>query len=548
MKKVIWIADVFAEEYAGGAEIVNDVVIDGLIELGWEVETINSKDATVDTVMSNLENKFVLAHFLQLSQDVYTALVEHADYILYEHDHKYVKTRDPSHFVNYAAPSDMIVNTPIYRRAKAVICQSEMHAKVVRDNLVLDNVVNMKCSLWSEKEINLLKKHSATKKNGKAMVLGSGNRIKGTPEAIEWCNHNNVDYDMVPECSYEELIETMAKYDKLVFFPQTLESFNRFIVEARALNCQLVTNDNNGATHEEWFPSLKGDDLIQYMEAHRSIAVSQISRILETGESDWSIEPRELPKVSLVTSMFKGEKHIRAFLEDITAQTVFDKCELIIINANSPENEDPIIEEYMKKYDNIIYKKLDYDPGIYGVWNMGIELASNELVSNANLDDRRSPQHVEYHAMELAKYPNIDLAYSEAYVTGTDHENFYENSSQGRVYPISDFSKQAMIKCLPGCMPVWRKSMHESAGLFESAYRYAGDWEMWLRAVREGSTFKRIPGVYGMYYMNPDGLSTSAANEEVRFKEEKQIFWEYADVFGPYVVDAYSPYFSGQQR
>ena len=90
--------------------------------------------------------------------------------------------------------------------------------------------------------------------------------------------------------------------------------------------------------------------------------------------------------------------------------------------------------------------------------------------------------------------------------------------------------------------------MHAAAGLFESNYRYAGDWEMWLRAVREGSVFKRLPGIWGMYYMNPDGLSTSAANEEIRFGEEKQIFWEYTDVFGDETTDAFSPYFSGEAR
>ena len=255
-----------------------------------------------------------------------------------------------------------------------------------------------------------------------------------------------------------------------------------------------------------------GEELIQYLEAHRALAVTQLDCLFSTGTCDWFIEPKQFPKVSLVTSMFKGEKHIRPFLEDITAQTAFKDCELIIINANSPENEDPVIEEFMEKHDNIVYKKLDKDPGIYGVWNLGIEMATGE-----------------------------------SFVTPNDHENFITNSSEGRVYPIADFSNENMIKCLPGCMPVWRKSMHDSAGLFEAGYRYAGDWEMWLRAVRNGSTFRRLPGVHGMYYMNPDGLSTSPANEKIRFAEEKQIFWEYTDIFGEQITEHFSEYFSGER-
>lgn len=548
MKRLIWIADLYAAQYAGGAELVNEIMIEGLESLGWTVEKWYSAETTKERLLENVDSKFIVGNFLQIQPEAYMTLIEQCDYILYEHDHKYVRTRDPSMFQNYIAPANMIVNTPIYRNARAVLCQSTLHANVVKNNLLLSNVVDMSCSLWSAQELQVLKDNCNAEKNGKAFILNSDNPIKGTAAAIEWCKQNGVEYDLHGPLPHSELMQKMSEYEKLVFFPTTLESFNRLIVEARALNCQLVTNKNNGATYQDWFASLKGDELIQYMEAHSSVAPLQISMLLDTGECDWFVDPVEMPKISLVTSMFKGEKHIRPFLEDITSQTVFSNCELIIINANSPENEDPVIEEFMEKYDNIVYKKLDYDPGIYGVWNMGIEMATGEFVSNANLDDRRSPLHVELHARELVHNPDVDLVYSESFVTGKDFEDYARNSSEGRVYPITDFSKEAMIKCLPGCMPVWRKSMHDGIGLFEAGYRYAGDWEMWLRAVRNESKFKRMQGVYGMYYMNPDGLSTSPANEKVRFAEEKEIFWEYTDVFGKEVTNAYAQHFSGERE
>ena len=36
---------------------------------------------------------------------------------------------------------------------------------------------------------------------------------------------------------------------------------------------------------------------------------------------------------------------------------------------------------------NIVYEKLDEDPGIYGVWNKAIEMSSGEYITNANLDN-----------------------------------------------------------------------------------------------------------------------------------------------------------------
>ena len=55
------------------------------------------------------------------------------------------------------------------------------------------------------------------------------------------------------------------------------------------------------------------------------------------------------PKISIITSLYKGKDFIKGFLEDIVNQTIFkEKCELIIIDANSPDKEKDIILEYQK--------------------------------------------------------------------------------------------------------------------------------------------------------------------------------------------------------
>ena len=98
--------------------------------------------------------------------------------------------------------------------------------------------------------------------------------------------------------------------------------------------------------------------------------------------------PAPKPRVSIITSIWKGDDFIEGFLADITDQTVFPQSELILINPSSPGNEEPIIKKYMEKYPNIVYLKLPQDPGLYACWNMGIKAARADFVTNANLDDR----------------------------------------------------------------------------------------------------------------------------------------------------------------
>jgi GT2 family glycosyltransferase len=97
-----------------------------------------------------------------------------------------------------------------------------------------------------------------------------------------------------------------------------------------------------------------------------------------------------------------------------------------------------------------------------------------------------------------------------------------------------------MVKCLPGPMPLWKKSMHDKCGFFdEDNCNYADDWEMWLRAVDNGCTFMRSDDIVGTY---TEG-GRSQQNDIEQRKEEAHIFFKYAHLF-PTNFAKFQPYFS----
>ena len=186
----------------------------------------------------------------------------------------------------------------------------------------------------------------------------------------------------------------------------------------------------------------------------------------------------------------------------------------------------------MEKYDNIIYKKLDEDPGIYGTWNVALSLASGEYITNANLDDRKAPNSLESHAKELYRNENVALAYADSFVTNRPNETFETNTSADRRYNFEQFSKEAMLRgnqCHNN--PMWRKSLHDEYGLFDTQYRSAGDWEFFLRCAFGGAQFAKIPETLGLYYFNPKGISTNFENFEWKQEEELKIYTKYKALF-----------------
>ena len=236
-------------------------------------------------------------------------------------------------------------------------------------------------------------------------------------------------------------------------------------------------------------------------------------------------------EISIITSLFKGGDFIEAFLFDITQQSIFEKCELWIIGANSPhkEIEDHYIGKFQYKFDNIHYISLDSDPGIYGVWNIGVKNAKGKYLTNANVDDRKDRYNLEVMKNELDKNPDIDLVYGEYLETQLPNESFAENSARAK-FPSLPFSIENMFQVnSPHSGPMWRRDLHDRFGMFDASYRSAGDYEMWLRAALQGAQFKKIDQILSLYYRNPEGISSKKENLDYNIKEFNEIKARYAE-------------------
>jgi hypothetical protein len=540
--QIIFIADFFADEILGGGELNNEVLADSLRRRGHTVVEQKSSHITSEYITEHWDYNFIVGNFVHLPEEIKRSLASFS-YIIYEHDHKYLRNRNPAFFSGYVAPPSEIINEEFYKNALGIFCQSDFHYKILHSNLSLDNIKNVAGNAWSDESLEHIAALSSEKKQNGFSILDSNISHKNTLGAARYCESLNAPYEFVSSRNYHDFLKKLAKNDKFVFLPQTPETLSRVAVEARMLGMQVHTNSRVGAASEKWF-SLKGVELIEKMRLRREEIVDSIESIFTTGRCSHFTPKRELPKISILTSLYKGDEHIDGFMRNMVRQSVFDDCELIIVDANSPGDEKAVIEKYLASYPNIIYKRLDHDPGIYGCWNIALELSTGEFITNANLDDRRSLQQLEIFAGELIDNPDVDLVYSQCFVTHKPNEEYSRNSSQREVYPVADFTPENMIKCLPGCMPLWRRTMHGDIGLFNEEYKFAGDWDMWLRAVKNGSKFSRVEGEHGLYYHNPAGLTTDITRQKEKFEEERGVFHEYRDVFGENNYESHKGYFS----
>jgi len=525
----------------GGAEFCNDALMNSL-KHKFIFECHKSETVTPEFVYTHRDCFFIVANFFLLKEECKEAL-KSTTYVIFEHDHKYIKSNNPALYKNFLAPESQIQNKAFYKNALAVICQSNKHSKVVQKNLLLKNVVNSAGNIWTDEQLAILEKNLDVEKTIEFAVLNSQNRNKGMPAAIEFCNKNNLPFEYLNAAPFEKYIENLSKVKHLVFLPQWLESYSRLAIEARILGCKLVTNTLLGAASEEYF-KLREKELLEHIKKNNTRIINRWIKLIEEKKVDY-IESVQIPKITIFCPLYKGEKYIKNYLKDLKNQTIFDKCELIIINANSPENEEKHILEFMKENKNVVYKKLDYRATVMETENMALKMATGEFFLQACVDDTHSTEFVEVLAKHLLFSEDIDLVYADCLQTTKPLETFDNNSSNGTLYKHSrnSFSEENMIKCLPGPMPMWRVKAHEKCGYFNEKMAHAGDWEMFLRMVQAGSKFKKVDKPLGLYYYNSDGLSTSVEHTKERGKEEAEVFFKYKNIFGDQNYKRYEHYF-----
>lgn len=272
MRKIL-ISDFTTKEVPhGGSEWVNDVLIE---KFGFEFEysqQVSSFDSSAFYIISNIS----LMNYNLIRE------IPNLNYIIIENDYKICRSRHPWRWSNSLIPLNERVNYDLYENAKAIFVQTTDHQKIYEINEVKGNFINLKSSIWSEGDLNLLESilNSTTVKNGKHAIYSTNNWIKNTQGSIAYCNENNLNYELIfNQNKREDFLNGLSKYSTLVFFPIARETFCRLVVESKCLGLNVITTKNYGASLEDYF-EMSGQNLIDYLRKQTIINLNKIEQYL----------------------------------------------------------------------------------------------------------------------------------------------------------------------------------------------------------------------------------------------------------------------------
>ncbi len=257
---ILFAADQFASDYSGGAELNDSALIELLMK--WQpVRTIRCRELTpklIDRFLTNQSDQILLGNFSQLSHLSIQALLNYPGrYSIIEHDHHYLKSRNPCLYKNGIAPRNEREFLGFYSNAAVVFCQTALHKQCLVKNKIDAHLVSLGCNFWPKSIIKMLHylRHSrdSSSQNTSYAVVNSRASIKNTQGAIEYCQHMSFNTRILPSMPQPLFLKALSECKGLVFVPTWIESCSRLVVEASLLGLEIHANARIGILQEPWF-------------------------------------------------------------------------------------------------------------------------------------------------------------------------------------------------------------------------------------------------------------------------------------------------------
>jgi hypothetical protein len=102
--QIILVADLFCEDYVGGAELTTEALVESS---PYEIFKLHSKDVSLQLLEAGQQKHWIFCNYAQLNQQLIPTIVANLRYSIIEYDYKYCRARSPEKHASIAkSPCD----------------------------------------------------------------------------------------------------------------------------------------------------------------------------------------------------------------------------------------------------------------------------------------------------------------------------------------------------------------------------------------------------------------------------------------------------------
>jgi len=231
------------------------------------------------------------------------------------------------------------------------------------------------------------------------------------------------------------------------------------------------------------------------------------------------------PLVSIVTPVFNGEKFLEQNILSVKNQD-YPNIEHVIVDGLSRDNTLGVIKKYEGAYRmRWISEK---DKGIADAMNKGFKMATGDIVAWLDADNYYEPGIIS-EVVRIMTETNSEIVHGnvKAITEAGDYVKMY-------TAPLDMSFENALLKNTGG-IPLqpgtfFKKELYAKTGGFDLSYRVAGDFDFWLKILKDKPRIYRLDKTFSAY-RRAEGASQTLKGMRIGLGEMLKIGRKYGQPF-----------------
>lgn len=211
------------------------------------------------------------------------------------------------------------------------------------------------------------------------------------------------------------------------------------------------------------------------------------------------------PRIALVTPVFNSGKFIEQTIRSVLAQN-YPNLDYFIVDGGSTDNTIDIIRKYQGQISGWISEP---DNGMYDAINKGFARTTGEIMGWISATDQ-------LHIGGLGVVGSVFRAFPQVEWIGARRTVFNEQGVMTHVDPLMRWSRWRFLlgasnRHIQQESTYWRRGLWEKAGAHvDASYRYASDFELWVRFFRHARLYT-VDSLIGGFREHADSGSLQQA-------------------------------------
>jgi glycosyltransferase involved in cell wall biosynthesis len=186
--------------------------------------------------------------------------------------------------------------------------------------------------------------------------------------------------------------------------------------------------------------------------------------------------------ISIVTPSFNQGAYIERTIRSVLGQG-YPKLQYVVMDGGSTDNTLSAVQPYLP---HLHHFSSQPDAGQADAIARGFDHTSGEVMAYLNSDDLLAPGALHFVANYFQEHPEVDFVYSHRCIIDAD------DRVVGYWYlPFHSNYLMRRLDLIPQETCFWRRSLFEAVGNVDHSYRFAMDYDLFVRMMAKGK-FRRV--------------------------------------------------------